>query len=69
MSEFPERVIKSMGCHDCIFEQGGQFKYKCVLDDTLCCTGAAANKEHHIVCPLKTHNIRVVGNEVKDENV
>lgn len=56
MSELPEKVIVSNGCHDCIFSN--QVRW-CVLlmVDVL---DYAEEDKRHPQCPLNTHSIKVV---------
>lgn len=60
MSELPEKVIMSSGCHDCPFNNDKDW---CALDSDIDIDGNVITKTRNHECPLLTHTIRVVKND------
>ena len=56
MSELPEKVIVSNGCHDCIFSNQVRWCVLLMID----VLSYAENETRLQECPLNTHSIKVV---------
>jgi len=64
MSELPEKVIVSSGCHKCPFShETNGYLYYCYLDKDLPIKDNVDADTRHAECPLLTHTIKVVKNE------
>lgn len=62
MSELSEKVIRSNGCHDCIFLffSNESEDESCKLNEKLFCSPFAIANERHNKCPLHKQSVKVV---------
>jgi len=63
MTELPEKVLVSNGCHDCPFEGKREETWACVMLDDIRIGIYAHNRGRHPDCPLNVNTIKVVKND------
>lgn len=63
MSELPEKIIVSNGCHDCPFEGKRPSTWVCLLSDDIEIDQCGLNRQRHHECPLLPYAIKVIKND------